>query len=272
MGFSRTSTVVAFVCLIQPLAFSQEPEVPYIEPLQLSSSDSGVTHPVQQLRAFYSGTTGLVHALQMTRISGRGWQFAKAGVKPLRQAVTNCLHTREAFLAEASGLNETNPEFWSRVIEAEMASEKTLRSVLDELLDPKQQKAFFIENARELSTVVFYSPLFWKLADVDEEQQNWLWAKHREDLMRSARIVSAKKVAVFTPVNRISALSVKQLEILLVLQARMEEDMSLEEYLELASPGEVEFFIRSNQSVRRLVETSSEKRRDSIGQPQAPRG
>lgn len=130
--------------------------------------------------------------------------------------------------------------------------------ILDELLGPNEQKAFFVENSKELSAAVLYSPLFGRLGELTEEQQQSQIDKLREELRTRSRIVGGSKVAVFNRVNWIGGLSVKQLEVMLILQARMDDDMTVLEYLDTVSPRELEFFVHSNEAVRNLVASLSD--------------
>ena len=54
-------------------------------------------------------------------------------------------------------------------------------------------------------------------------------------------------------VNFLQGLTVSQLEVLFKLQARMDENMSMKEYLELASQQEIDFLQKSSEDVRALV-------------------
>lgn len=227
-----------------------------------STADTKPMPPVRQLEAFYRTSRGFLNNLQTPRISGRGWKFAKDTRKQFREQIDVCLQDRNDFLAKASESETLDDVFWSKVIAAELAAEFRLASLLDEVLSPDEQKAFLVENAREYAGVVFYTPTFIRLAELGPEQE----ARIKKTLEQSLRLRSEmfrKPPSEFGPeprVNFLQGLTVKQLEVLFKLQARMDEDMSMKEYLEFASHQEIDFLAKSSEEVRALVMKMSKER------------
>ncbi len=253
--------ILVMILLHPATAYSQNETFEIGESVRIANATvdgAGVPSPTFQLQAFYSMSRGLIDALQTSRISGRGWKIDQSARMKLRTEVDNCITARENFLTEANELTELTPEFWSRVVERELKSEELLAGLLEETLRPDAQAAYFIENAKELAASVFYSPLFWASAGLTKEQQVEMMLRLKQELMARTVISRGTGLAAVKRVNWLQGLSVKQLEVLLKLQARMDEGMTLEDFLDSASEREVDFFARSNDEVRKLLEARVE--------------
>ncbi len=236
-----------------PTCCGQDPGTP----VPISDADAAAP-PSQQIAAFYGVARSLLtDSLQSVRVSGRGWMLKKEYRKRYRSAVEKALATREVFTKEAAEMEQLDDDFWDRVVKAEVAAELSLSALLSEVLTIEEQKAFYIENAKELSGAVFYSDTFAVLAELQDKQRNamvkGLEISSRRRAEMVARPLSDRRG--MQPANFVGGLSVRQLEVLFILQARMDEGMTLREYFELASERERAYFARVNVAARRLMES-----------------
>ncbi len=225
------------------------------EATPLAGSEELPLPPDRQLHAFYGLSRGLINNLQGVRISGRGWKLPKDARKNFREQITACVKQRTQMLEDAKQLDGIDDAFWSKVVATELSSELRLATLIDEVLTPEEQEAFFIENARELAGTVFYSPTFHRLAKLSDDQQQRIARKLERSLsLRSQMFRKPPSEFSGEPrVNFLEGLSITQLEVLFVLQARMDEDMSFEEYLTLAGQQEKDFLAGANREVRALL-------------------
>jgi len=244
------SWIVGFVT-VQPCVKPQDE----LKSSTLSASDS-VIAPVQQLQTFYSSTRGLVGFMQSPRISGRGWKIGRESRMQLRNLLESCLEKRKAHIKAAEKLTTSDTEFWVKVISDELESELKLANAIDEILSPLEQQAYISENAKDLGATTFYSAIFWRLGKLSDEQQEKMLDKvKRQMLLRAKALQKPPSEFSATPrVNFLEGLSLKQLEVLFTLQARMDDDMTIEQYLELASAEERNFLAAANQDVRELLQ------------------
>jgi hypothetical protein len=216
------------------------------------------------LRAFYRSIQSFVSVLESEkRVAGRGWAIGKSDYEVFKNAVSKAVEKRSELFREATGIKEeTSDDFWKKVVDAEIASEKELTAMLEQVLDPDQQESFFIEHSRDLSLTILTSATFREKANLDQRTVDTLSQIKKNFLTVHAAIVNGKPMppGKLISVSRdfIACLKPEQLDIFLVLTGRKDADISLEEHISYRMGSEERrHFLDAIPALKKFVKTDA---------------
>jgi hypothetical protein len=249
----------------------QESEARLLGPDELRDQrDSVVLLSSQQsvelnLRTFYGSIQSFVSVLQSEkRVTGRGWSIDKSDYRIWKDAIEKAVSRRLALVQEAKGMKAASDDFWKKVVETEVKSEKELTEMLQHVLPPDQQDSFLLEHSKGLGVSILTSVIFSEKAKLEPRIIDGLVQTKKNSLTLQLDAMNGKPIppGKFLALQRtfIACLTPEQFDILLVLSGRKDVDISLEEHLSSrVALAEREHLLDAIPALKKYVKTAANK-------------
>ena len=188
------------------------------------------------LRTFHRSIQSWVSVLQTEkRMAGRGWSVERSEFQDWKSAIDKAISKRQELVDEAKLVNVDSDDFWKKVIDYEIAAERELSDMLQNVLPPDQQDNFLIEHSKELGVCILTSRMFSDQAKLDRKTIEMLLQIRKDSFVFQANAIRGKPVppGKFLALQRafIASLTPDQFGVLLVLTGRKDSDTSLEEHM-----------------------------------------